>query len=938
MKLRKGLFWATAIVLLLGVTGLFAAPAQRPHHLVINEFVASNTSGLVDEEGESADWIELHNQGRNALNLAGWSLSDDFNNPEKWLFPDITLEAGAYLVVFASGKDRKPAGADQFLHTNFRLDKNGGFLGLYNIFDERWVDALTPSYPEQWPDIAYGRSGEETDYLYLKRPTPGKPNDQTITWDSMVEKVDFGEKQRGFYEAPFTVELTNATPGATIFYTIDGSEPTKQNGLKYERPLEIQRTTTLRAVAVKPGLLASAIETHTYIFLDDVLRQTKPPGFPLFDYEMDPDVVNDPRYRQTIKEDLKSIPTLSIVTAVENFDIYMNPRERGPAWERPVSVELIDPQGKGFQTNAGLRIQGGWGRWEVMPKHSFRLFFKGKYGATKLEYPLFPDSPVETFDTLILRGGVNRSYAGKTSGFVVDHHLATYSEDEWLRSSQIEMSGVGSHGIFVHLYINGLYWGLYNVVERPDASFTSAYLGGSRAEWAAMNHSGLISGPDRLETLIHHLANLADLPAADRYTAVESYLDLDNFIDYLILNFYAGNRDWSDSNWYAGLDPRQGKVKFFVWDGELTWINRAKISLLEETSSDRINLFTQAFLALIENEDFRLAFADRLYKHLFNDGALTDARSQARWLEINQTIERAIVAESARWGDTRFDQPITQADWLVARDQVSAQMEGNADRLIHLLRERDYYPPIDPPRFSRPGGLVAADSELVMTHLQVGTIYYTLDGSDPRVRGSGAVASGASIYEAPLTLTTTTQIKARLRAGGAWSALSETTFTVVDQEPQLRVTEIMYNPLRGNDYEFIELKNEGDTPIELANLAFEGINFTFPPSTPALPPNQFIVLANNASAFIERYPDIAIGGVYTGRLSNTGERLALKDGQGNLLLTLTYDDENGWPITPDGRGDSLTLVAPAADPNNPESWRASAELYGSPGKDEPPRE
>jgi hypothetical protein len=340
---------------------------------------------------------------------------------------------------------------------------------------------------------------------------------------------------------------------------------------------------------------------------------------------------------------------------------------------------------------------------------------------------------------------------------------------------------------------------------------------------------------------------------------------------------------------------------------------------------------------LIENKDFKLAFADRLYHHLFNGGALTAARSQDRWLKINQTIERAIVGESARWGDTRYEKPITQADWLEARDQVLEKMAGNVDRFLRLVREKGYYPPVDPPQFNQPAGPVVVGSELTITLSQPtqGVIYYTTDGSDPRIRGSGAVAPGAILYRSPLVLTITTQVKARLLADDTWSALHEATFTMVDRAAQLRLTELMYNPPGGNDYEFVELKNEGATALELANLSFEGINFTFPPTAPALPPGKFIVLASNAAAFTERYPEAPLAGVYDGRLSNEGESVSLKDGEGKLLLSLAYDDENGWPISADGRGDSLvSLASTGVDPNNPKSWRASAQLYGSPGRDE----
>jgi biotin carboxyl carrier protein len=177
-------------------------------------------------------------------------------------------------------------------------------------------------------------------------------------------------------------------------------------------------------------------------------------------------------------------------------------------------------------------------------------------------------------------------------------------------------------------------------------------------------------------------------------------------------------------------------------------------------------LIEPAFKALIQNTDFQVEFADRLYRHLYNDGSLTDANSQARWMRINDGINGAIVGESARWGDVRFEEPITPDDWLKARDNVLAQMDGNAEKLVELVREAGYYPSIDPPEFNQHGGLVESGFELAMTAPK-GRIYYTVDGSDPRVQGSGAVASSALVYDKPLVLTTMTPVKARVLDGGA---------------------------------------------------------------------------------------------------------------------------------------------------------------------------
>jgi hypothetical protein len=192
-------------------------------------------------------------------------------------------------------------------------------------------------------------------------------------------------------------------------------------------------------------------------------------------------------------------------------------------------------------------------------------------------------------------------------------------------------------------------------------------------------------------------------------------------------------------------------------------------------------------------------------------------------------------------------------------------------------------------------------------------------------------------YEAPLVLTNTTYIKARTWNGNVpdeqtWSALHEATFNVVEQDYQLRLTEIMYNPVGGDDYEFVELQNLGHQELDLANVSLEeGIRFTFPPNAPPLAPGGMAVLVSNPASFAERYPDVEIRGAYEGHLSNKGEKIILSNAEGQVLVEVEYDDDNGWPLSADGRGDSLILIDETGTPNDPKSWRASPNLNGSPG-------
>lgn len=499
------------------------------------------------------------------------------------------------------------------------------------------------------------------------------------------------------------------------------------------------------------------------------------------------------------------------------------------------------------------------------------------------------------------------------------------------------------------------------MVERPDADFVSAYLGGQPEDWYVRDQDGTVDGTANEAVLALSLAALSagseGFKAPQLYESVKTYLDITRFSDYMILNWYAGNKDWPYNNWYATARVLRGRLQFIEWDAENTFKNGAEIRLQGWTGGpptlEAINTMTEAqfkeafegnpiayiFIALMANPDFKMEFADRAYLHLFNNGALTDANAQARWQQINNSIDRAIVGESARWGDVRFDKPITRDDWLAARDNVLAQMEGNAQKLISLLREAGYYPPIDPPLFSQRGGAVEPGFalQLSLPPPHSGTIYYTLNGSDPRAAGSGAVSPAAVAYRGPITLTANTQVKTRLLApdGATWSALNQATFTVAEPGKRLHITEIMYNPAGGNDYEFIELKNNGDTPVDVSNMRFEGIDFIFPPGAPPLLPGQFVVLVNSPAAFKERYPEVSIDGSYSRQLSNAGEKITLRDADGNVVTSVAYDDELGWPVSPDGRGDSLVLVNLSSDPNDAKNWRASATLHGSPGADDP---
>jgi len=605
---------------------------------------------------------------------------------------------------------------------------------------------------------------------YFSTATPGQFNVSGAM--NIVADTAFSV-DRGFYDTPFELAITCATPGATIHYTLDGSAPSETHGNEYFVPIRIQTTTCLRAMAFRPGWMSTDVDTQTYIFLDHVIHQPGDPfGFPrqwgstTADYEMDTEVVNDPLYRGRMRESLMSLPTMSIVTETDNLfggsGIYSNSLSAGVAWERSTSVEYFYPDGTtGFQVNAGLRIYGGnpFRGMNLTRKKSFRLLFKRQYGPTKLNFPLFDaKDAAASFDTIVLRAGSNdgwNNWGGTNSQYIID---------EFMHRMQLDLGQVSPHGTFVHLYVNGLYWGLYHPTERPMASFCANYYGGDKEEWDALN-SGTPTGESKTTTWNAMLSQVSrgltdtesyqkiqgNNPDGTRNPGYDNLLDIENYIDWLFSNFWGGTGDWPGHNYFVGCrrPPNATGFKFFNWDSEgavTIWSN------LNQNVTGVENGGARPYRALRENEEFRMLFADHTYRHMFNNGPATTQASYARYKQLADQIELAIIAESARWGDQARNRPYTLADWKASRDYIlGTYMARRSAIVLGQLRNAGLYPSIDPPTFNingqpKHGGRIPAAHVLSMT-APLGTIYYSTDGSDPRLPAKQEIISNVTLVD-----------------------------------------------------------------------------------------------------------------------------------------------------------------------------------------------
>lgn len=918
-------------------------PNYAPPTVVISEFLAQNSTGLVDEDNEFQDWIEIHNVSASPVNLEGWSLTDDPEDPDLWIFPNVTLAAGARIVVFASEKNRTPAAGN--LHTNFKLGASGEYLALFNTESpQRAVSVI--NYPEQRTDHSYGLDANGA-WAYFLTPTPRASNGSTSIL-GLIPPLG-PNVRRGTFDAPFALEITNAMAGVTIRYTTDFSEPTAINGQTYTGPIQISTTTVLRAAAFRANYLPSEIFTGSYIFLDQVLTQpNNPAGFPVgptvftgypSDYEMDPEIVNDANYGPQMKPALKALPVMSICIKMDDMfgpvnGIYTHPLNRGPTWEKPCSLEFIKQDGGGFQIDAGLQMQGNAAREPIKnPKHPMRVVFKRDYGPPNLRYQMFPDSPLEYFDTLILRADFNYGWLHWNP---TQRIRAQRTRDSWMKDSMRAMGGLASHNRYVHLFINGLYWGIYDPAERPDGAFGAGYLGGQKEDYDVMNEGAVVDGSiTAYNTMINHIG-LADIA---RYNTMKTYLDMKQFIDYMLLHFYVGHEDWfRNKNWYA-IRPKNGSRGFLYlpWDGEMMLgepsINR--VTLQDLPSGLHTNLMTSA--------EYKLEFADRVHKHFFNDGALTPAKNIERWMNRARQVELPIVAESARWGDYRRDVHQYQAapyelytrdvQWRAEQRRLTnSYFPSRTTTVLNQLKAVGLYPNVSAPVFNRQGGSISPGFELTMSG--AGTIYYTTDGTDPRVYGTGAVSASARTYSSAMTLNSSTIVKARILSGNVWSALNEALFSTDAFRTPLRFTEIMYNPdPPGDAYEYVEIQNVSALPVDVTGCYIDRIDYIFPPLT-TLQPGQIVLLASgrNPTGWAARYPTAPQPfGYFAGQLSNSGERIAISNPDGRTITSVEFDDEAGWPQEADGRGYSIQVNDPFGDPSAAANWRISNIPKGTPG-------
>ena len=554
--------------------------------ILINEFMASNSSVIADEFGEYDDWVELYNPSNNPVDIGGWFITDNLENPTNWQIPTdnalvTTIPANGYILLWFD-KDIQQGP----LHVDSKLSASGEEIGLFGP-EGTLVDSRI--FEIQQTDISEGRTPNGgIDWGFYSFPTPNAAN----TTNSGAIKADtpIASLMSGLYDSTQTVTLTTTTSNAVIYYTTDGSIPTENSNL-YTSPLSITINTPLRAVAIAPTYEPSIPATYNYLI--DVDH-----SFAVVTITSDDSLLFD-----------------SIIGMYHNYmeDI-----------EIPAHVELIETDGTiGFSQIAEIEIQGSASA--AFPQKSIAFKAKSSLGNNTFDYPVFPDLQFDEYRSLVVRNsGQDRNVTMFRDAFV-SSLVRDLSDVDIIQPPKLYTQGYRPSVV----YLNGEYWGVYNIRERTDKRYLKTHFDLNEDEVDMVEGIDEASLGDNVQwnNLVTFLQTTEFSDDAN-FDSLKSHIDTEHFMDYVVFNVFIDNWDWPDNNNKRWREKSpDGKWRFISYDHDFTfglftpqgfnsgvWYNNSLGRLFQEwnTSWPNSNWSTLPFRKMILNDRWKNDFINRM--------------------------------------------------------------------------------------------------------------------------------------------------------------------------------------------------------------------------------------------------------------------------------------------------------------------------------------
>ena len=907
-------------IVLLTASVLWEITALMAGNLVINEVVSNNDSSMADYAGDFPDWIELFNGSDAEINLNGYSLTDDATDPAKWKFGMTVIEPGGFLVIFASGK--APSEAIDEFHAGFRINSSGEILHLFDP-SGKLVDriALGPLAADE----AIGRQPDgKTSWYTAKTPTPSQPN--IYPKRSLFLEMPEFSVSGGFYKASQSIEITNGPKLGSIRYTLDGSVPSKRSK-RYTGPILLTKTTILRARNFGLVTDQSRTRSETYFI-------KKAHSLPVVSISVDPQ-----RMFNAVTGMYAKGPSAS-----SSFPYY-----GANFWkdiELPANVTLFESDGVvGFNLDAGLKMFGGWSKG--YPQKSFAVFLRRTHGSGRLDYELFPGENVDGYESFTLRTSGNDNPGS--------HHVRTYFTDGSYTLFRDALMHRLLEGVDLEtqayrpaiVYINGEYFGLYNLREKMSEHYISSHHEVNPDKLNIVeSHAGLVKGSLKdynfMVNYIQKETRFSVKLKEKAYRQIQTLMDTDNFITHQVSVAYFQNFDIGNIKcWKERTTGTRWRWMLFDQDyGFNLWNPDKYISAMRRDYSDYDNMFEfltdhtksrewpngskRTFLlrTLLRNAEFRTDFINRCADFL---NSRFQSETVLNKIDSMQAKIRPEMKENLdRWNGK-------MADW-----------EKHLNVMRDFARER-------PQKLRRD----------LMDHFQLGgKRTLTIQNNQPiggKVRINSLTLrdfpwSGVYFDNMPVRLAampsrgyrfvgwsgdvSSTKAEIQINPRQAQGVLVR--FEPIElMSPKVIINEINYNSsIKQNPGDWLELHNPGTTAVTLdgwilTDKADRG-HYMFS-SRAIIPPNGYVVVARHPSSFKRVFPGITPLGPLQFGLGNGGDRLFLYDAAGALADQAEYDDKSPWPSEPDGQGFTLERVDEFGHEGSHENWAPSVRRLGTPG-------
>ncbi len=568
-------------------------PSSREWDVLINEVMARNDSFLADASGNYYDWIELKNNSDQDINLEGYSLSKGSDPENSFVFPDTLLPAHGFALFFANAE----AGANgSGAILPFSISASGETLYLCDaacdepqIFMTGFLGTNTSS--------GLNENGER---VFFEDPTPGEAN-STVYAARHTAPPSFS-LAGGEIPAGQVVTLT-AEAGASIHYTLDGSVPTAADAV-YAGPIQLDSPVTVRAMAAADGQLPSTVTTRTFIV--------------------------------GVGHDL---PIIALSAEPDHLfgisGILANPYNE---LEQPVHVEFYEAGSLALSFDAGIKIAGGFSR--ALAQKSLAIHLRNDYGPREIHYPLFDGNDVTSFEHLVLRSSGQDQYMTKIRDAFIHRAVIGVTDIDVMDSRPCVV------------YINGEYWGLYNIREKVNEDYLASHHGVDPDQMDFLVWNGAVkAGSDEAYRDLIRYVETNDLSEQEHYEYAASQIDMDNFIDYLVVQSYFGNTDHGNIKFWR--DQNDGEWRWILYDmdwalfkGTHTWNNLRLIF-----NQDGMGAFnwidTTLHVNLIENESFREEFIQRYA--LYINTIFSPERLLPIYDAMIAEIESEIPRQKERW-------------------------------------------------------------------------------------------------------------------------------------------------------------------------------------------------------------------------------------------------------------------------------------------------